>query len=593
MPNKHICNALVFALLAAIYFAAGKLGLSLAFVNVSASAVWPPSGIALAAFLLLGRRVWPAILVGAFLVNITTSGSIVASLVIAVGDTLEAATGAYFVDRFAGGKRAFERAHDAFKLAVLGGLLATTVGASVGTSALALSAQAAWSDYGPIWLTWWLGDASGVLIVAPVLILWATNPAIQWNRRRIAEAALLLLATVALSLTMFAGSHLLSTRNYPLEFLILPVLVWAAYRFGQRETATTAVIVASIAIAGTLHGLGPFARYAPNESLLLLQTFMGIVAVTGLILAALVAERKRAEESARWLATIVESSDDAIVGKMLDGTISSWNEAAERIYGYTAAEAIGRSATMLNPPDRKNEVAQLLQRIRRGERVHHYETERMRKDGRRISVSLTVSPIKDARGVIHGASAIARDISDRKRSEARIRHIAQHDPLTGLPNRVLLYDRIGRAIAQARRGRGIMAVLFLDLDNFKKINDSHGHQVGDRVLRMASRRLPRCLRDVDSIGRLGGDEFVVCLPGLSAADDATLVADKMLRALRRPFVVNRQRLHVSGSIGIGVYPGDGADTESLMRAADLAMYDAKASGRSNYHFFQPRKSGSR
>ena len=585
MRSEHFVNAVVFALLVVTYFVAGKLGLSLAFVNISATAVWPPTGIALAAFLVLGYRVWFAVLVGAFLVSITTAGSLAASLAIAVGNTLEGAVGAYLINHFANGKHAFEQARSTFTFAILGGLLATTVSAGIGTSSLTLTGQAAWSDYTPIWLTWWLGDAFGAIIVAPMLILWAEDPAVQWDRRRAAEAALLLAASAALTLMIFVGSQVVNVRNYPLEFLVLPALVWAAYRFGQRETATTTVVISGIAIWSTLRGMGPFADLAPNESLLLLQVFMGVVALTGLTLSALVAERKRAEESLRWLATIVESSDDAIVSKSLDGTILTWNRAAEHIYGYAASEAIGHSAAMLNPPDRSDEVALLLGRIRRGERIQRYETERIRKDGRQISVSLTISPIKNAQGVIRGASVIARDISDQKRTEERIRYMAQHDALTGLPNRVLLYDRIGRAVAHARRDCVTMAVLFLDLDDFKDINDSFGHQVGDRILRMVSRRLLRCLRAADSIGRLGGDEFVVCLPGPISTDDATLVARKILETLRNPFVVGAHRLHVSGSIGISMHPNDGLDTEGLMRAADLAMYRAKAKGRSNYQFF--------
>jgi len=585
MRREYFVNAAVFTLVVVGYFAAGKIGLSLAFINTSASAVWPPTGIALAAFLLAGNRVWLPIFVGAFLVNITTFDSIAASLAIATGNTLEGAVGAYLINRFANGKRAFEQARNTFVFAVLGGVLATTVSAGIGASTLALTGLIAWSDYASIWITWWLGDASGAIVVAPALILWVTNPAIRWDRRRTAEAVLLLLSSVLLTLAIFAGIHILSARNYPLEFLVLPVLVWAAYRFGQREAATVAVLIAGIAVAATLSERGPFAGYTPNESQLLLQVFMGMVAVTGLTLAALVAERKRAEESSRWLATIVESSDDAIASKSLDGIILSWNHAAERIYGYAASEAIGRPAAMLNPPERSDEVAHLLGRIRRGERIQRYETERMRKDGRQISVSLTVSPIKDAQGVIRGASEIARDISEQKRTEEQIRHMAQHDALTGLPNRVLLYDRIGRAIAQTQRDCATMAVLFLDLDDFKDINDSFGHQIGDRVLRMASRRLLRCLRAADSIGRLGGDEFVVCLPGLTGPDDATLVARKILEALGDSFVVGVHRLHLSSSIGISIYPNDGTDTESLMRAADLAMYRAKAKGRSRYQFF--------
>jgi len=151
---------------------------------------------------------------------------------------------------------------------------------------------------------------------------------------------------------------------------------------------------------GTLHGFGPFAKYSPNDSLLLLQAFIGIVAMTSLTLAAVVAERKRTEESLRWLATIVESSSDAIIGKTLEGIILSWNQAAERMYGYSAAEVIGQPISVLALPDRPDDVPQLLDRIRRGEHIEHYETDRIRKDGKWISVSLTISPIKTRRELL-------------------------------------------------------------------------------------------------------------------------------------------------------------------------------------------------
>jgi diguanylate cyclase (GGDEF)-like protein len=157
-----------------------------------------------------------------------------------------------------------------------------------------------------------------------------------------------------------------------------------------------------------------------------------------------------------------------------------------------------------------------------------------------------------------------------------------------LPNRLLLRDRIGQAITQARRSRTQVAVLFLDLDGFKHINDSLGHQVGDHLLRMAGRRLQACLREGDSVARLGGDEFVINLPGLTDNDGARMIASKVVEALREPFQVDEHELHISGSIGISLYPNDGNDAEALMRAADTAMYHAKDKGRNNYQFFTPR-----
>jgi diguanylate cyclase (GGDEF)-like protein len=179
------------------------------------------------------------------------------------------------------------------------------------------------------------------------------------------------------------------------------------------------------------------------------------------------------------------------------------------------------------------------------------------------------------------------DITERKEAEARIRHMAHHDALTGLPNRTLFQDRVGQAIAQTHRNRSQVATLFVDLDHFKDINDTLGHQTGDRLLHLAGGRLQACLREGDSVARLGGDEFVISLPALSDSSDAMLVAGKVLEALREPFVIDGRELHLSGSIGISLYPADGEDTEALMRAADTAMYYAKERGRDNYQFFMP------
>src|SRR5262249_7248979 len=167
----------------------------------------------------------------------------------------------------------------------------------------------------------------------------------------------------------------------------------------------------------------------------------------------------------------------------------------------------------------------------------------------------------------------------------RIRHLAHHDALTGLPNRVLLYDRIGQLVAQAKRNDRVLALLFIDLDRFKNVNDSLGHQVGDRLLQMVAGRLQECTRDVDTVARLGGDEFVVVLPDLNDPEDAGHVAKKVLEALALPFRIDTHDLHITPSVGICTYPQDGESVETLMRSADTAMYHAKETGRNNYQFF--------
>ena len=287
---------LILAALFGLYVAAGKLGLSLAFVHASASPVWPPTGIALAAFLTLGYRVWPAIFAGAFAVNITTMGSAATSLGIATGNTLEGLLGAYLVNRYAGGARAFDHSQDVFKFAGLAALLSTIISATVGVGSLILGGYAAWADADEIWFTWWLGDASGALIFAPLIVLWLRDWRGAASRGRVLEAAALWLTTTFIGLAVFGeGLTRFGLMTLPLTFLCTPPLVWAAVRFRQLEAAMLVTVLSGIAIWETLRGFGPFASASGNEALLLLQLFMGTVSVMVISAGALVEERRRVE----------------------------------------------------------------------------------------------------------------------------------------------------------------------------------------------------------------------------------------------------------------------------------------------------------
>jgi signal transduction histidine kinase/ActR/RegA family two-component response regulator len=282
-----------------VYFVAGKFGLMLAFVNASATVVWPPTGLAIAALLLLGIEFWPAILLGAFAVNLTTSGDVPSSVGIAVGNTLEAVIATTLVHRWAGGPTAFERPQGVLRFALLAAVLATGVSATIGVTSLAVAGLARWSDFGAIWLTWWLGDASGALLITPAIVLWATSR-FRFAPKRWGEAGLLTIATVATGLFVFGGREALSIQHYPIAFLSFPVLVWAAFRFGPLGAASVALTIGAIAVWGTLNGFGPYALGSPNESLVVLQGFMMVAAVTSMTLAAAVFDRRRTE--ARLLA---------------------------------------------------------------------------------------------------------------------------------------------------------------------------------------------------------------------------------------------------------------------------------------------------
>ena len=291
---------------------------------------------------------------------------------------------------------------------------------TLGVTCLALGGLVTLDASASVWLTWWLGDVGGDLVVAPVLLLLLAPQGRGWfaSHRRV-EGALLVAALALVGLTLLGGFGPWAT-SAPLAFFAIPPLLWASFRFGQLEAAAATALLSTFAIKGVLNGHGPFSWGSPNQALLILQAFMAVMSVTALAVAAAVAERRRAEDALARTAAIVESSDDAILGKTLDGLVTAWNLAAERLYGYTFAEVVGRPISMLVPGDRDDEIPEILDKVRRGEGVEHYQTERVRKDGRRVVVSLRVSPIRDTTGRVVGASAIARDITEQKEAVDRL-----------------------------------------------------------------------------------------------------------------------------------------------------------------------------
>jgi diguanylate cyclase (GGDEF)-like protein/PAS domain S-box-containing protein len=420
------------------------------------------------------------------------------------------------------------------------------------------------------------------------------------------------------------------------------------------------------------------------------------------------AERLRLEREARHFQSIIESSEDAIVSKSLDSVVTSWNAGAQAMFGYRADEMLGRPITLLLPPDRLDEEERILKRLRAGERVDHFETVRVRKDGTPVHVSVTISPIRDPQGQVVGASNIARNINEKKALEAQLlltasvfthtnegivvidsrgaivevnpafthitgyprqellgqvarefvarhdmadllvqvgralkdhghyqgehwsrrqdhrriavlltvslvrnaqgevqnyvalvsdvtplrvrqeqmEHLAHHDALTDLPNRVLLADRIHQSLVLAQRQGFNVAVLYIDLDGFKQVNDQYGHAVGDALLVALSRGMKEALRAIDTLARIGGDEFAAVLSDVKGMEECQHLLQRLLDACSAPVALGGRQVQVSASIGVALYPQDDVSAEELLRHADRAMYRAKQAGKNQFRVFE-------
>ena len=302
-----------------------------------------------------------------------------------------------------------------------------------------------------------------------------------------------------------------------------------------------------------------------------------------------VTDELQARSARELLSRVVESSDDAILTTTRDGTITTWNRGAERLYQYTSEEAIGQSIRIIEPPELQGQQEEILARVFAGESLERFETERVRKDSRRLFVSLTISPVRDATGQITSAAVVGRDITDRRRYEERLRYLADHDQLTGLFNRRRFEEELKREFARAGRYHFSGAVISIDLDNFKAINDSAGHAAGDTVLVAVAKAMGQRFRSTDTLARVGGDEFAVLLTSVDEAD-ARAAAEELLGALRacRP-LFGGKALKVHASIGVTMFEPDDATADEIQIFADLAMYAAKNAGGDRVTVFSARE----
>ena len=301
-----------------------------------------------------------------------------------------------------------------------------------------------------------------------------------------------------------------------------------------------------------------------------------------------VSQRLEQEQALRLASKVFEASTEAILITDADSRIVAVNQSFSAITGYSEAEALGQTPAMLSSG--KHDASffrQLWQQLKlRGQ--WSGEVWNRRKSGEIYPEWLSINALRDEHGQLSNYIALFSDISERKEAEARVQHLAEYDYLTDLPNRLLLMDRLQQSLRVAERSGHKVAVLFLDLDRFKNINDTLGHATGDTLLQEVARRTRAVVREMDTVGRTGGDEFVMILPELADNAPAALIAERVLAALRQPFHLDGHQLVITASIGISISPDDGKDAQMLLKNADMAMYEAKAQGRNNYHFFTER-----
>ena len=596
MPtNKsRLMNRLIIVALA--YFATGKLGLLIPYVGSHVSLIWLPTGIAVAALLRWGYGCWPAIYIGAFLVNLTVSGSVVLSASIAIGNTLGPLFAAWMLKRFHFSNH-LNRPHDVILL-VLASTNGMLLSASGGVASLYFLDGLAADTVPLAWSIWWIGDAVGVLLVLPFLLNVSRAEILRlWDQR-----AIYLLWCGVASLLEWGIFHYVSHASGQfmlLAFIVLPLVIWSAMRFGITGASLAVLGLSMVAVWSTFNAQGPFYQLETHQGIFALWVFMSTLALVALMITVLQAERAKSEIAARnsevQLRAVIDAALDAIVTIDESGHLVEFNPAAERIFGYTREQVVGRPlAEVIIPPGMREAHARGHHRFMATGEKHIFdrrlELTAMRADGSEFPVELTITSLKD-KG-IPLVTGFIRDISERKQAEQEIRNLAFFDSLTGLPNRRLLLDRLQQAFATSARSRSYGAVLFIDLDNFKSLNDSRGHDIGDLLLREVAQRLRQCVRAEDTVSRLGGDEFVVVLEELSvdlqqAINQAKSVSEKISEVVSHPYQLQAIEHHISCSIGIGFFCGNDMPIDELMKRSDTAMYQAKAAGRNTMRIFDP------
>ncbi len=563
------------------YVIAAKFGLEFGRVHQSVTIFWPPGGIALAVVLLGGLRYLPAVGIAAWLAAMIVDPPALFAIGSATGNVLETFFGYVLIKRLKHFKPTLPRLQDLFAVTLLGGMVASTASAMVGSLAMLAAGMIPSEILPSVMLRWWRGDVLGIAFITPLILLFA-------SRRPYLSARVTVIETTAVWVcAAIAGQMILlgwippgvRLERAPELGWMLPVLLWAGLRTGRRNTALIQLLFISQCIASTYLNVGFFANEFERYGLSNFWFAAVMMSLVGLSVAILMDERLKALLQTSLHAKIYGLSSDGVVIVNALNQIVSVNPSFARITGYEAHEVIGKNPSYYASGQYDSAFyegmwASILE-------FGRWEGElwNRRKNGELFLEKLSIQTICDSNQRPVNRIGIFADITESRATQDAVTHQAHHDFLTNLPNRLLFTDRFQQQLALARRHESQFGVIYLDMDGFKEVNDTHGHGVGDQLLIAVAQRLSALVREIDTVCRFGGDEFAVLASDVSQSSDVTALADKILTALAKPYTLKAHSVTVTASLGLAIYPHHGQDMETLVNAADAALLQAKEDGK--------------
>ncbi|MGD0959185.1 MAG: EAL domain-containing protein [Methylomonas sp.] len=579
--QRHIGVALVYALSARL--------VSILFTpNGHNPVLWIPGGLALAALLFWGRNLWPGILAGGILAGLIGHMPIAVSFSVAAGNTLETLCAAWLLQMLATGDYIDLNNVADFLIIALTAAISACISALIGPLALYHIDSASSGNLGVNMLHWWQADAMGILVATPLALIWRKWPPGWFSHpKRALETLCFLAISMLVTLIVFLDWRHEVFGLIARGYWIFLLLLWAAFRFGRHGVL---LLLMMVAVSGSLGMERHTGEFGNDYELIGLQNFWCyqlVITLVGMSLALSLKTRHQAEDELRLAALVYQNSSEAMMITDEKNRIISINPAFTVCTGYTPEDVLGQNPRILNSGRQSQQFYEAMWNALNCEGRWEGEIYNRRKNKEIFIEWVVINTVFNHNGSVHRRVALFSDISEKKKTEELIWSQANYDPLTQLPNRRLFADRLQQEIIKAERDQQALGLLFIDLDRFKEVNDSLGHNLGDALLIQVAQRLSACVRKSDTVARLGGDEFTVILTELNDCNDVEKVAQNILLAVEQPFSLGDSLAYVSASIGITLYPADGVHCDDLLRFADQAMYSAKNKGRNRFCYFTP------